>query len=295
MSEKTKEVNENLDADVLMDLYSTGDAFFTINKKMVRVFGPAKAFFLANLIDKLKYHKTHNTKEIKDGWFFQSHEYQRKETGLSEYTIRKCKKEFEDAGILEIEKRGIPGREWYHINFNKLHQTIKAQSIAEQQLKDSLGQGFKDSLGQGFKDSLGHNNNKSNNNKSKENKDKKNSVFLQLKEYFPEEWKKDRSFKKALKDFTLHRKEKHQPITPKAGKMLANKLCKYSIQQATAALIQSIENGWTGVFPASESKKTMKGSNNSSGTRRFIPNTNPHKYAEADKKRKQREEALYED
>jgi len=86
------------------------------------------------------------------------------------------------------------------------------------------------------------------------NKNKKNSLLDNL----PKEWIKDNSFQNILQDFIEHRKEKHQPITPRAGTMLANKLSKFSMQVVINALQASIENGWTGVFPENGNGKKSK-------------------------------------
>jgi len=96
------------------------------------------------------------------------------------------------------------------------------------------------------------------------------TYFKRINKHLPEEWQKDTAFQKMLMEFSLHRKQIHQEVTPLAGKRLANKLCKYDRHTTMIALRQSIENGWTGVFPKSvlkerSSGKSTIGSNRSGG------------------------------
>jgi hypothetical protein len=245
----------NSNQDILLDLYSSQGVFLIVNKQLLKHYGPEKAIFLSNLIDKLRYFKAQN--KIQDNWFFQTHENQMEETGLTEYAIRKCKMKLKEDKILFIEKRGLPAREWYYIDVQKLHKIL--ESNLGQDLKDSKGQGIMDSKGQVPKDSKGHKENKDKENKDKENKDKK---IYSLKTLFPSNWQDNPSFQETLKEFIQHRKEKKQPITELAGKKLANKLSQYSIQQAIDALNRSIENGWTGVFPENGNGKKLKQGHN---------------------------------
>lgn len=55
-------------------------------------------------------------------------------------------------------------------------------------------------------------------------------------------------FRTALSEYERHRKEKRSPLTPTAKKRLYKKLKDWGEAKATAALVNSVENGWTGVF-----------------------------------------------
>ena len=118
--------------NVLLDLYATGGAFLAVNKKMLSILGPSKTLFISNLVDKLNYHIKHNPKKVKDNWFFQTHEQQIKVIGAPEYTIRKCKKYFKEIGVLEIVQRGLPAKEWYHLNMDKLHTFIEENTLGNE-------------------------------------------------------------------------------------------------------------------------------------------------------------------
>jgi len=56
------------------------------------------------------------------------------------------------------------------------------------------------------------------------------------------------AFKEALELFEQHRKEIRKPIRPTARSLLYKKFARWGETRATAAMLYSIENGWTGVF-----------------------------------------------
>ena len=63
----------------------------------------------------------------------------------------------------------------------------------------------------------------------------------------------------ALLDFAEYRKDKKNPLTEKAAKMLLNKLNKCTTDADKIDCLQtSIMNGWTGVFPDNYSNKATK-------------------------------------
>ena len=100
----------------------SSDAYLTINKKILKRFGPETAVFLSNLADKFKYFKE-NGKLTQDNAFFLTYEEQSQQTGMSEHQLRKCKKTLVEKGILWTEKRGVPAKEFYWIDFELLTKT----------------------------------------------------------------------------------------------------------------------------------------------------------------------------
>jgi hypothetical protein len=88
----------------------------------------------------------------------------------------------------------------------------------------------------------------------KEKNTKKEKInFIEL---FPKEWQNNEAFQKTINDFIIHRKEKKKTITPLSAKRLATKLNKHSLPIVISAINRSIDSGWTGVFPESESNNT---------------------------------------
>jgi hypothetical protein len=63
-------------------------------------------------------------------------------------------------------------------------------------------------------------------------------------------------FLSALSDFEQHRKEKHDALKPTSRKLLYRKFELWGEQASTAAMLESIANGWTGVFNRREGNGT---------------------------------------
>jgi hypothetical protein len=117
ISRQQEEINYWNNYQSTIDLFSS-TAFLVINKQLLRFYGPDRAVFISNLIDKLRYFRPD------DGWFFHTHLQQVEETGFAEYTIKGMKKELIANGILQTRKRGLPAKEYYKINFNILLETL---------------------------------------------------------------------------------------------------------------------------------------------------------------------------
>jgi hypothetical protein len=56
------------------------------------------------------------------------------------------------------------------------------------------------------------------------------------------------AFKDALELFEQHRKEIRKKLTPTARSLMYKRWAKWGEARATAAILYSIEQGWTGVF-----------------------------------------------
>lgn len=243
--------NSNKDAQIIALETFSSDAFLSINKKLLSSFGPELTIYLCNLIDKFNYFNQVG-KLGEDLSFFLTHENQTAQLGMSDYQLRKCKNKLKEMNILHTEMRGVPPKEFYILNIEKLVEKFLRinpkvfKGLKVKKLKDYPSKNLRN-----IKD------NKYNNNIYKETKEKnikKNSLLDNL----PKEWIKDISFQNILQDFIQHRKEKHQPITSRAGTMLANKLSQFTMQESINALKRSIENGWTGVFPEKENNNKSK-------------------------------------
>jgi len=86
------------------------------------------------------------------------------------------------------------------------------------------------------------------------NHSNKKDFFTEFISLFPPKWRSNTTFQEVLKDFITHRREKQQKLTPLSCKRLATKLINFDLNTVINAFNNSIENGWIGVFPESESK-----------------------------------------
>ena len=160
--------------EMIAEIFSDS-GYFQLNKNLLRCFGPEKAVFITNLVDKYKHFK--EKEKIQDDWFFQTHEVQMEETGLSEYAIKKHKKACINDGLLETKMFGMPRKEWYKLNLIAIYETVqeykekkKSESFAGLVPSNSGGQEGINSGGQDPPSSRGHNKNISNKNKIKKTK-----------------------------------------------------------------------------------------------------------------------------
>ena len=101
-------------------LSSTG--YLVVHKRLLQTYGPEAAIFIANLIDKYLYFE--DREMLEDGWFFNTHENQIQETGMTEHAIRKCKTRFRGLEIIKTKWAGVPAKEWYKIDINALIKSL---------------------------------------------------------------------------------------------------------------------------------------------------------------------------
>lgn len=191
-------------------------SFLKVDKELIQKFGLLPAVFLSNLIDKYTYFQKRSMLKT-ENWFYLTHEQQTEQTGIKLKQLRNCKRLFKENGIIKTKKMGIPAKEYYQINIKKLWKELPIKFL-DKPNKPLKKHNYKSSWG--------------------------------WEDVFPKEWLTPK-FLKLLCDFGLHRTEKRKPITKPAAKVIARKLQVYSIEIATIALNQSIECGWTGIFPKS--------------------------------------------
>lgn len=97
--------------------------FLVINKKVLAHYGPEVAVYIGNLVDKYKYFQEKG-KLGPDSSFFLTHADQSEQTGMSEYQLRKCKAKLKEIGVLTTELRGVPPKEFYILDMEKLVESL---------------------------------------------------------------------------------------------------------------------------------------------------------------------------
>ena len=112
---RTKQTEPNW---ALLDLFSS-EAYLVVNKSLLKKYGPDKAIFISNLVDKLRYF-LRSGQCSSDGWFFQLHKTQIETLNISEYAIREYKKFFQKEGILKTRNVGCPAKQYYALDLERL-------------------------------------------------------------------------------------------------------------------------------------------------------------------------------
>ena len=104
------------------------DAHLSISKLMIRNLGLVPAVFLSDLLSKESYFESHNS--LQDGYFFNTEENRKWDSGLTPHQQRKGIKKLSKLEILEVVRKGIPARQWFRINhLNLKNQLLKFKEL----------------------------------------------------------------------------------------------------------------------------------------------------------------------
>lgn len=118
----------------------TSQSYLVLNKNLLEVFGPNTAVFLANILD--RYMTKLRMEEEFNGWFSFSMKEQEKRTGMSSHEIRVCKKKCESLGIIKVERRGNPSKDFYN---PRIHQLLKILTSSSLNFKGLVVKNFNNS------------------------------------------------------------------------------------------------------------------------------------------------------
>lgn len=237
----------------------SSEGFLAVNKTLIQAFGLNHAVFISYLIEKFRFHMEKGSL-CTDGSFYSTIDKTSEKTGMSPHQIRKCKKELVQENIISTIMKDAPPKEYYKINMDELIE----KSVSRINVRKIQGLMFEK-----FEDYPS--NNKENKNKEKNiKKNKPSSSFLGL---FPKEWIKDKTFQEIIEQYEQHRKEINKKLTKTAQTRLANKLKTHPKETVISSLQLSIENGWTGVFP--ESQSNNRNNPNKKGSPALNPEDDP--------------------
>lgn len=102
-----------------------GVGTLNISKRLIQKFQSLeKAAVLVNYI--VKYQQFSKSPKF-DGWFYFTHEKQMRDLFLTEQKIIKYKREFIELGILSQKMSGLPAKQWFKINEEKLIRFLYGQ------------------------------------------------------------------------------------------------------------------------------------------------------------------------
>lgn len=116
-------------------LSNTG--FISCNKAIARLLGLAEAILLGELC---------SISEMFGGEeFYFSQEKISNDTTLSEYQICNALKHLKEAGVLNITKKGLPCRNFYSINEDKIAELLDSDKTCSQKTKEQAAKEFRNS------------------------------------------------------------------------------------------------------------------------------------------------------
>lgn len=110
----------------------SNDGFITVNKTLIRELGLHESIIIGELCSEYNYWEKCN--KLEDGMFYSTRDNIEYNTGLNDHYQRKALKTLQDAGIIEIVKKGIPAVNYYKINFDKILNTLSTSCSSREAL-----------------------------------------------------------------------------------------------------------------------------------------------------------------
>jgi hypothetical protein len=105
----------------------TQTGFLQINKTLIKKLGLINASVLSLYIDKDKYFSINFSEN--NGWFYFTNDQQVNELFLDRKTIIKAKKVLIKKQLIFSKLKGLPLKEWFLLNFEKIHDIISNEDI----------------------------------------------------------------------------------------------------------------------------------------------------------------------
>lgn len=97
--------------------------YITVNKQLIKKLGLNEAVFIGELCAEYNYWETQD-KLIEGKWFYSTRENIENNTSLSGHTQRKVIEKLQEERILEVQKKGLPAKNYYCIDFDKISQLL---------------------------------------------------------------------------------------------------------------------------------------------------------------------------
>jgi len=95
-----------------------------VDKRALRKFGWSKALFLAAVQNIYQEQYKQNPESVIEKGALITYEQLKAEVKLSEYLLKKAKNFFVHMKILKVIRRGMPSKEYYQIDFDKLEESL---------------------------------------------------------------------------------------------------------------------------------------------------------------------------
>ena len=111
------------------------DGFIQVNKTLIKKVGLHEAILIGELCAEYNYWEERDM--LDDGYFYSTRDNIEENTGLSEHYQRKALSHLYELGIILIEKRGLPAKNYYKIDFNILLSVIETSSCQRCRQQDA--------------------------------------------------------------------------------------------------------------------------------------------------------------
>ena len=111
------------------------DGFIQVNKALIKKLGLHEAILIGEFCAEYNYWEERNM--LDDGYFYSTRDNIEENTGLSEHYQRKALSTLYELGIVIIEKRGLPAKNYYKINFDVLLSILEESSCQRRRQQDT--------------------------------------------------------------------------------------------------------------------------------------------------------------
>lgn len=111
------------------------NGFIQVNKALIKKLGLHEAILIGEFCAEYNYWEERNM--LDDGYFYSTRDNIEENTGLSEHYQRKALSNLYELGIITIEKRGLPAKNYYKINFDALLSIIEKSSCQRRRQQDT--------------------------------------------------------------------------------------------------------------------------------------------------------------
>lgn len=215
----------------VLDLIAS-DNYITFNKTLAKEIGLEQALLYGALCG---YHRYYKGEE-----FFKEQEQLMEDTCLSEYLIRNATKKLCELGLISVEKKGLPAKNYYKLNLESLIKLLSTSGI-----KFDTTRNLKNST------SINNSNSININNKKNNNKKEENSLLLKFFE--------DNGVIEYINNWIEFKKEKRQTYKETGLNTLLKQLKKDFTDKGKNFLIKKIEwsiaNNYSGIYAPPNYKK----------------------------------------
>lgn len=214
--------------------------FITFSKVVARLYGVNAAILLGAMCS------YQNAFEGKP--FYKEQSKIAEDTCLSVYEIQQATKVLKENGIIEIEKKGLPAKNYYFIVEVKLSKIL---TTGDAEIKPLEAQNLDHYINNNI------NNKKETNKIEKENINTKEKAQRGIDDIISEQEEK---LQEPLKEFVKMRKAIKKPLTAHALDLLLRDLNKMTttINEKVEIINQSIKNGWQGFYSLKETSQSAK-------------------------------------
>lgn len=110
------------------------DGYIQVNKTIIKKLGLHEAILIGELCAEYNYWESQN--KLVDDSFYSTRENIEENTGLSEHFQRQALKTLQNEGIVTITKKGLPAKNYYKIDFNKLLSILETSSTSSRRQQE---------------------------------------------------------------------------------------------------------------------------------------------------------------